>query len=158
MNIDERAALEALAGRALTPEDDAIIDAALPGRRDDLIAARLSIGRTKLGTVTTERFAAWAAATGMRAVIEDTAVASQHPLRSIALALRDVLVGGATGINFAYPGNPEMLDLWVQAGLLSSANRDGLLALATLPDPITTNQVSDALNGAQGLLTLGGLI
>lgn len=123
---------------------DAALQAYAAGGDYAAVAALLSQG-TQLGVVSTERFQAWAAATGMRAVIEDTTTNAQHPLRSIALTLRDVLVGGASGINFAYPGNPEMLDAWVALGLLSTQHRDALLALAQVPLVVSWQQVMAAV-------------
>lgn len=111
------------------------------------IAAALSVGRTRLGTVSVGDFASWAAATGMRAVIEDHAVDLQSPMRSIALALRDVLNGATVGIRMDLAANQQMLDAWVASGALTVANRDALLTLATVPDPVATNDVSDALEG-----------
>lgn len=146
-------ALAALVGRALTVDETAQIEGHLSdplGRRDDLIAALLSTGRTQLGTVSVGDLASWAAVTDMRAVIEDHAVNAESPLRSIALALRDVLVGGASGVRLDLPANAAMLGAWVSAGLLSTENRDALFALASIPSPITVEQVSDALNKAGG--------
>lgn len=143
--------LAALVGRPLTSDEVTQIDAHLAdpaGRRDDLIAAVLSAGRTRVGTVSAGDLASWAAATGMRAAIEDHATNSQSPLRSIALALRDVLAGGAAGVRLDLPANAAMLDAWVTAGVLAQADRDALIALASAPDPLTSQQVSDALNNA----------
>lgn len=111
------------------------------------IAAALSAGRTRLGTVSVGDFASWAASIGMRAVIEDHAANVASPMRSVALALRDVLAGNIGGIRLDLPANVAMLAAWVAAGELSTANRDALLALATEPDPVPTNDVSEALAG-----------
>lgn len=128
---------------AADPELQAL---AAEGRVGD-IAAALSVGRSKLGTLSVGDFASWAAATGMRAVIEDHALNAQSPMRSVALALRDVLVGGTSGIRMDLPGNQAMLQAWVDAGELTTAARDDLLALASVPDPVTAAAVSDALEG-----------
>lgn len=113
------------------------------------VAAALSAGRTRIGTVSVGDFASWAAATGMRAMIEDHAANSASPLRSIALALRDVLAGNIGGIRLDLQTNVDMLGAWVSAGLLSQDNRDAILALATLPDAVSANDVSDALAGGE---------
>lgn len=162
MTPQQRIALEAIAGRALSQTEVEQIDPLLdPNNRNDVaIAAVLSLNadgtpRTRLGSVSTERFQSWAAATGMRSAIEDTASNAAHPLRSIALTLRDVVVGGASGINLGYPGNPEMLQAWVSAGLLSGSHRDALLALAQQPDPVDVNALSRALNVAEGRINMG---
>lgn len=147
MTADQSAALAALAGRDLTANEAAAIDEHLQTGNVGAIAALLSVGRTKLGTVSVGDFASWAAATGMRAVIEDHAANAQSPLRSIALALRDVLVGGTDGIRMDLPGNAAMLGAWVAAGELTTENRDALLAMALADDPLSAAQVSDALEG-----------
>jgi len=148
MTPEQALALSTLAGRALSGAEASAIDEHLLTGNVGAIAAMLSAGRTKLGTVSVGNFALWAAATGMRAVIEDRAANVQSPLRSIALALRDVLVGGTDGIRMDLPGNAAMLGAWVAAGELSTANRDALLALASVEDPVTAEQVAQALGGA----------
>lgn len=145
MTPSQQAALEALAGRTLSADDLALIDQALTAGRVNAVAPVLSAGRSCVGTVSVGDLASWAAATGMRAAIEDHATNAASPLRSIALALRDVLVGGASGIRLDLPANAAMLAAWVSAGVLSAENRDALLALATTPDPVTDAQVQAAL-------------
>ena len=145
MNAAQQAAFEALAGRVLSTDDLALIDQALTAGRINAIAPVLSAGRSRVGTVSVGDLASWAAATGMRAAIEDHATNAASPLRSIALALRDVLVGGASGIQLDLPANAAMLGAWVSAGVLSAENRNALLALATTPDPVTDAQVQAAL-------------
>lgn len=126
--------------------DPALQALAEQGRIADLAAA-LSAGRTRLGTVSVGDFASWAAATGMRAVIEDHAANAASPMRSIALALRDVLTGATGGIRLDLPVNQQMLAAWVTAGELTTANRDALLALAQQDDPVNMTQVEIALKG-----------
>lgn len=126
--------------------DPALQALAEQGRIADLAAA-LSAGRTRLGTVSVGDFASWAAETGMRAVIEDHAANAASPMRSIALALRDVLTGATGGIRLDLPVNQQMLAAWVTAGELTTANRDALLALAQQDDPVNMTQVEIALKG-----------
>lgn len=126
--------------------DPALQALAEQGRIADLAAA-LSAGRTRLGTVSVGDFASWAAETGMRAVIEDHAANAASPMRSIALALRDVLTGATGGIRLDLPVNQQMLAAWVTAGELTTANRDALLAMAQQDDPVNMTQVEIALKG-----------
>lgn len=114
------------------------------------LAAALSAGRTKLGSVSRELFAAWAAGNGMRAVIDDTAATVGHPLRSIALACKDVLAGAAEGIDFSKPQNAQMLQAWVQAGIMQQSDADSLYALATAPDPVDEMDVRRAIFNDDG--------
>ncbi len=147
MTSDQSAALAALAGRDLTADEATGIDEHLQTGNVGAIAALLSVGRTKLGTVSVGDLASWAAATGMRARIEDHAANAASPLRSVALALRDVLVGGAAGIRLDLPANAAMLAAWVAANELTVEHRDALLALASVEDPLSASQISDALGG-----------
>lgn len=149
MTPAQQSALDALAGRALSADEVSQIDSALAEGCINAVAPVLSTGRTRLGTVSVGNLASWAAATGMRAAIEDHAMDSASPLRSIALSLRDVLVGGTDGIRLDLPANAAMLAAWVSAGVLSTVNRDALLALATTSDPVTDAQVQAALETAQ---------
>lgn len=149
MTPAQQSALDALAGRTLSAEEVSQIDTELADGRLNAIAPILSTGRTRVGTVSVGNLASWAAATGMRAAIEDHAINTASPLRSIALALRDVLVGGTDGIRLDLPANAAMLAAWVSAGVLSTEHRDELLALATSADPVTDAQVQAALEAAQ---------
>jgi len=118
--------------RALIPDTQAIADA-------------MSQGRTKYGTISRAWFATWAAGTGMRAVIQDTANTQGHPLRSIALSCLDVLAGASDGIDLGNPANLGMIQAWVQAGLMSQADADALIALGTVPDPVSEFEVRRAI-------------
>lgn len=160
MTPNERSALEALAGRAFTAEDDAVIDAALPARRDDLIAAHLSTGRARVvshfaserGIL--ERFPLGPlAADELLAALEAFAQTAHPMARIVGRALK--FLAQPEGLDIGAPATQGLIDQLVAGGVLTEAQRDGLRAMATQPDPITTNQVSDALNKAQGLLTLG---
>lgn len=123
------------------------------GRPDTTATAvALSAGRTRLGTVSVGVFAIWAAETGMRAVIEDHATNAASPMRSVALALRDVLTGNIGGIRLDLPANIDTLAAWVSAGLLSAQHRDALLALATTPDPVPEFEVRCAIYADDGTL------
>ena len=100
-----------------------------PAQIEQLINAKT---RSVLGIVSTERFQAWCARTGMRAQIQDAATTAGDPLRSVALTLLDVLGGGAPGgVDLAYPGNQQMLGAWVTLGRLAQLQHDELVALAT---------------------------
>lgn len=161
MTPNERDALQELVERTLTEEEEAAIDAALPQRRDDVIAALLSLGRVKVvshlaserGVL--ERYPAGPlAADEMLAALESFA-AGQHALsRIVGRALR--FLGQPEGLDIGSPATQVLLVQLVEAGALTEAQRAALVQMATVPDPITTNQVSDALNRAQGLMTMGG--
>ena len=120
-----------------------------PVTRDDAaIAAVLSLGRVKIGSISRAEFAMWAAANGMRGKIEDHAANPASPLRSVALACRDVIQGAADGIALDLAANQAMLGAWVAIGELSQTEHDKLIDLATRVDPVSVGEVSDFLNAA----------
>lgn len=124
-----------------------ILALGLPLDDHGALAKALSVGRVKIGTVSRAWFATWAAGNGMRAIIEDTAATVGHPLRSVALACKDVLAGAADGIDMSLPENQAMVGAWVQAGLMPQAEADKLLSFATQPDPVTSQEVGAVLEG-----------
>ena len=84
------------------------------------------------GSVNINTFAIWCASTGMRATIQDQANNVSSPLRSIALTLLDLLQGNLNppALDLANPTNVAMVEVWVTAGLLTTAQRDDLLNLS----------------------------
>lgn len=127
---------------------DEILALGMPLDDHGAIAAALSVGRTKLGSVTTDEFTMWAAPR-VRAVIEDQATNPVAPMRASALALRDFLGGAAPALNLAHPGNAALLTAWQSANLITQAEHDALIAAATKPDVITSQDVTKALEGYQ---------
>lgn len=103
----------------------------LASRDSDAIAAAVNVGRVSLGYVSREKFAMWAAKHGVRSAIEDHANNQASPLRSIALALLDVLRSPTEGIDLSVPDNSLMLGVWVQSGEITHAQADELVALAS---------------------------
>lgn len=126
---------------------DEILALNMPMDDHGAIAAALSVGRTKLGSVSREGFATWAAKTGVRERIEDYSQTAGHPLRSIALSLIDVLRSPTSGIDFTSADNMSMLGAWVALGEITQAQADDLLAMATTNDPVSSQEVSKAMEG-----------
>ncbi|MDE2441181.1 MAG: hypothetical protein KGP14_09160, partial [Betaproteobacteria bacterium] len=125
---------------------------AVAARDCEAIASAISTGRTKVGRIERAEFAIWAAATGMRAKIEDHASNQASPLRSIALSLRDFILGAANALDFSIPANVAALQAWVAAGELDQSSHDALIAGATVADLVTAQQVAEALFNADGSL------
>jgi hypothetical protein len=89
-----------------------------------------------VGSVSRARFAMWAGATGLRAVIQDHADNAQSPLRSVSLTLLDFMRGAADSLDLSDPLNQQMLAVWVQSGALNQTQADDLIALATTQQPL----------------------
>lgn len=172
MTPEQQAALEALAGRALTADDIAAIDPMLPPRRDDLIAARLSAGRVAIqqgATITTRgASAAFPSIAGLPGplafeaamlALETFATAQVNsadlPTKLTARAVgRQLQAFQELGLDFGSPAMRAMLDSF-KGVVLSAEQAEAFKALAQKPAPLTTNEVSDALNRAENRLTLG---
>lgn len=117
----------------------------LASRDSDAIAAAVNVGRVSLGYVSREKFAMWAAKHSVRSKIEDHANNQASPLRSIALALLDVLRSPTEGIDLSVPDNALMLGVWVQSGEITQAQADELAALASHADPVSEFDVRRAI-------------
>lgn len=122
-----------------------------------LIAAAVSVGRTKVAPIDRANFAMWCGATGLRASIQDAADTVGNPLRSIALTLLDFLQGGvAQSLDLSDPHNQTMLAAWEQAGAITSGQVADLNAMTVVADPVTEYDVRCAMWAADGSGWLGG--
>lgn len=154
MTPAQQTAIEAVYGKPLTAQQSTDIAAWVTARNDTAVATYLSTGRTKQAMVPISFFLGWAASTGMRAVIEDTAHLSTSiyygTLRSAALAMLDI-IANKTDLDLSTSAmgtaNLAMLGAWVTAGAITAAQEAQLVAMATIADPITTEQISAALTG-----------
>jgi hypothetical protein len=117
-----------------------------------------------VGEISRSDLATWAAATGMRAKIEDVSKDVQSPLRSSALAIIDVLKGASAGIDLSKPTNMGILDAWESATLLSAEDRAAFVALATHDTPrsivlfgrlVTANDIARVVRDDLGNSLLG---
>lgn len=148
MTPAQQAALEALAGRALTTAEQDLAGA----RYDGALAASLSAGRTTVGSYwLTDRglVTDLTTATGTTAMSDsvlaklDAAAAASRSVQAVA----NRLYSDARGVDF---GN-EALRAWIAGAtpsLFTVAEREALLALAVQSAPISTDAVSAILNGA----------
>ncbi|WP_305821389.1 hypothetical protein [Massilia brevitalea] len=151
LNQNQIDALAVVAGRALTPAELVVLEPLVCARNDVEIAAILSVGRTAYGATQ---------------IGEGTVVAVMDPRGGLFLDAvvelgqvdRDVHWGMA-------PVRRGVLDLSVPAARASlialrsklpnyAAEIDKLLQVGVVPDPIDFNVVSDALNNAEGRMTL----
>lgn len=124
-----------------------IIALGMPLDDHGAIAEALSANRIKVGNVSRADFAMWCAVTGTRAKLEDISENQAHPLRSAALACKDVLLGAADGIDLSKQDNQMMLQAFVIHGVITQPQADELISLASHPDPVTSQEVTKALEG-----------
>lgn len=130
---------------------DPVLAAALAAGDDVAAAARLSELLTEPAPIPIGRVAAWGAAVGLRAKIEDYARDPDSPLRSVALTALDMLVRGSD-LDLAEDG--AMLDAFVAAGAITQGQRDALAVLAVRPRSITVNDVARAVRNDDGSIRL----
>lgn len=163
MTNEQRLALETVSGRALTAADVAVLDPLLDwdSRNDAAIAAHLSVGRTAIrptlltdigliGRLMPEH------GTGMVESILGKLKAMANSSELVEAARNKLR--GQNGLDFGDASVRAQIVALGQlpAGGLTSSEVAALLAVAVVPDPLSINTVSDALNIAEGRLTLGG--
>lgn len=155
MTPSQQSALEALYGKPLTAQQVTDLSPLVLVRNDAGVATYLSTGRTVQASVPITAFLGWAASVGMRSVIEDAAHLSTSKyyttLRDSALAVLDIITNKTDldlSSSSAGQGNLGMLNAWVTAGAITSVQEATLVAMATVPAPISTDAVSTVLNGA----------
>lgn len=149
----QQAALEALAGRALTADEATQIDAWLPTRRDDLITDLLSAGRTKYVEARKVEIGIIGAYPGgpleadaLLAKLEAHAAAGQPLSRLVGRALKAMAV--EPGLNLGDTATHSMLDALVAADVITADEAEGIKSIARVDDPIPRDTVSRALNKA----------
>jgi len=164
MTPAQQTALEAVAGRALTPGEIVAIDALLPVRNDVQIAAILSAGRVTLtpheigergildvlGPVAGDAFLS---------ALESITGADQlpAPLQPFYGAIRRGVAWLKTnGLDIGSPTTRALLDSLANFGIVDGTAVTAIKARAEQPDPIHYNAISDALNVAEGRMTLQG--
>lgn len=152
MTPAQQSALESVAGRAVTPDKLVAIDALLPARDDMQIAAILSAGRMRtmptmigIGTI----LAVMAPAGGDFLNALETMGASDA---NVKWALRLI---EQSNFDVGHPVTRAQLQEFADAQPALAPAITALLAVAEQPDPINFNTISDALNIAEGRMTLG---
>jgi hypothetical protein len=161
MTPAQKAALEALVGRALTADEETEIDGHLQTRRDDLVAQLLSVGRTQVRSRMTS-------ARGLAELYPGGPLGAEVVLQKLegaaaalkadpdaqnkilgSLIARQLAFLGADGLDFGSAALRGMLDQFGQLGILTAGEVAGLKSIGVFPHPLTTNAVSDALNAAE---------
>lgn len=159
MTPAQQSALESVAGRSLTQADIDILDPLLiyDNRNDVAIADHLSVGRARPVRVPIADLQAYMQAHGIWWVLKEAAADQAHAGQAAAAAVLEVATARYENIDFALSFVGFVFAALVTAGLMTSEDHAALLAMASTPDPIHYNTVSDALNVAEGRLTLGDI-
>lgn len=163
MTPAQQSALETLAGRALLPADTAALDPLLDwdNRNDQAIAAHLSVGRTAIRpTLLTDIGLIGRLMESRRPQMAESILGKLKVMAGtseLVEAARNKL-RGTSGLDFGDASVRAQIAALGQilVGGFTAEEVSALLALAVVPDPLSTNAVSDALNVAEGRMTLGG--
>ena len=151
MNQAQQSALEGLISRSLTVDEISAIDPLLPERNDVTIAAILSTGRVKTQPTPI----------GIGTVLSVMAPSGGEFLNALeSMGATDANVKWALKMieqqtfDVGHAVTRAQLDLFAGAAPEMAAAVGALLAVAEVADPIHYNAVSDALNIAEGRVTL----
>lgn len=158
MTPAQQSALEAVVGRPLSAEEVATIDALLADRNDVEIAAVLTAGQPpQQVSLAVEDVFDVLFSSGDYMTLKQAQLTGDATAIMAFAVLEDSKRIGSGKVNLQLPLTVALLDQLTAAGLLSAAGRAALDARATiLGAPIHYNTVSDALNIAEGRLTLHG--
>lgn len=156
MTPKQLAALESVAGRTLTDAEIAQIEPLLPDRLDIEIAAILSVGRTLRQLVPIADIQARLQSSGAWWAVKAALSSDVTPesVRGAAQAVMDVANARYVNVDMTIPLVSQMFGALVSAGLLPAETYDDIAGMSYLPDPIESRVVSDALNVAEGRMTL----
>ena len=151
MTPAQQTALEGLVGRSLTTEEITSLDLLLPLRNDVAIAAILSVGRvitrpTPIGIGTVLAVMAPAGGDFLNA-LESIGAADSN----VKWALK-MIEQGTFDVGHQVT-RAQLNDFAIKAPAMSAAIA-ALMSVAESPDPIQVGAVSDALNIAEGRMTL----
>lgn len=156
MTPDQQTAIETVAGRLLTADELAAIDALLPARNDVQIADIINAGRLAVvQSIRVEDVFDVLYASGDYMTLKAAQLAG-NTLATMAFSmLADAKAIGPGTVNLEAPVTVSLLDQLVAAELLSLSGNAALLAKATVrQQAIHYTTLSDALNVAEGRLTL----
>ena len=150
MTPQQQSALEALAGRALTSEEVAQITPLVAVGNVQAIADILSVGRTKVvshfaserGIL--ERYPLGPIAADELLAALEVFATTQHPMaRIVGRALK--FLAQPEGLDIGSPATQGLLDQLQVGGVITEAQRNGLRQMATVANPVTREQVTEAI-------------
>ena len=157
MTPAQQSALEAVAGRTLTAQEYVDIDSLLPGRNDVAIAAILSTGRTRIESKQIGRGTILAVMAPMGGLFIGTLrdIGDIRPRTMDSANVAEVVGLIDRGeFDVGMEASRAQLQIFAAANVDMAPGIAALLAVAEVANPIHYNTVSDALNIAEGRLTL----
>jgi hypothetical protein len=125
---------------------------AVAARDLDAIAALVSAGRTKPVRVPIEDIQARLQSTLEWWAIKQAAADPSHPAFLAAMAVTDVAGARYANIDMALPAVNSMFQSLVEAGRMSQATMDEIVAMSVAPDPVSRLEVEAALFNPDGSL------
>ena len=157
MTPEQQNALESVVGRALTLDDIAAIEPLLLNRNDVQIAAILSAGQPDIRrSIRVEELFQTLYEIGDYVTLKSAEIAGNPLAVYVFAVLKDAKTLGPGVVNLDDTQTISLCDQLQEANLISQDGRDALESLSMVrPQPIHYNKVSDALNVAEGRLTLG---
>lgn len=162
MNPAEREALEALVGRPLSDAEATAIDGHIGNdddRRDDLVAALLSQGRTRYVTTRVseagllERWPTGPVDADVFLTKLEAFAQSPHALAGVVRRALKFL-GTPEGLDLGAAATHAMLAQLAAGKVISDIEANAAKALSQQPAPVGLGDVSRALNIAQGRMVL----
>ena len=157
MTPAQQSALEAVAGRTLTAQEYVDIDSLLPERNDVAIAAILSTGRTRIESKQIGRGTILAVMAPMGGLFIGTLrdIGDIRPRTMDSANVAEVVGLIDRGeFDVGMEASRAQLQIFAAANVDMAPGIAALLAVAEVANPIHYNTVSDALNIAEGRLTL----
>lgn len=173
MTPEQQSALEGLVSRPLTAQEILQIDPWLnpEDRRDDLIAALLSQGRTKVQSRMVSARGLAERYNGGDPIGAEIVLQKLEGFVSLAASLpnepanqQTKLLGrllqrqlgflNSDGLDFGSGALRQMIDTFALSGVITSTEASHLKNIAVVPDPVPRETVSRTLNIAEGRMTL----
>lgn len=114
------------------------------------LARILSIGRTKAAHVPLSDVQAKLQSTGAWWAIKPIAANAAHPANMAAIAVTDVANARYENLDTTLPIVAQMFGALVQAGAMAQSVVDSIMELANVPDPLTAQDIAEALFNPDG--------
>jgi hypothetical protein len=121
---------------------------AVTARDIDTIAALISVNRVSIQSVSAAKALTWAASGPMERIVDASNQVGSLARSSSLSFLRSLSSGMDQGLD-----NAQVLSAfqgWKSLAIITQAEYDSLMAMASDPNPVTRTQVADALYNADG--------